>query len=66
MFGNFGAAVSGPLLAYISIAYSWDFMFMVCAGVLCISSVAGFLVDASRPLLTHEIDECDQLENTKA
>ena len=51
MFGNFGAAVSGPLLAYVSIEYSWDFMFLVCAGVLCVSSAAGFLVDASRPLV---------------
>jgi MFS transporter, ACS family, glucarate transporter len=52
MFGNFGAAVSGPLLAYISMEYSWNFMFLVCAGVLCVSSAAGFLVDASRPLVT--------------
>ena len=51
MFGNFGAAVSSPLLAYISIEYSWNVMFLVCAGVLCVSSVAGFLVDASRPLV---------------
>ncbi|MBT4694711.1 MAG: MFS transporter [Planctomycetaceae bacterium] len=51
MFGNFGAAVSGPLLAYISMEYSWNFMFLVCAGVLCVSSGAGFLVDASRPLV---------------
>jgi len=51
MFGNFGAAVSGPLLAYISMEYSWDFMFLVCAGVLCVSSAAGFLIDAGRPLV---------------
>ncbi len=51
MFGNFGAAVSSPLLAYISMEYSWNVMFLVCAGVLCLASVAGFLVDASRPLV---------------
>ena len=65
MFGNFGAAVSGPLLAYISMEYSWNFMFLVCAGALCIASVAGFLVDASRPLVTRETDDCNQLGNTK-
>lgn len=52
MFGNFGAAVSSPLLAYIAIEYSWNAMFLVCAGVLCLASVAGFLVDASRPLVS--------------
>ena len=54
MFGNFGAAVSAPLLAYVSSEYSWNVMFVVCAGVLCVSSAAGFLVDASRPLVTGE------------
>ena len=52
MFGNFGAAVSGPLLAYISMVYSWNVMFLVCAGVLCVSSAAGFMVDAGRPLVS--------------
>ena len=65
MFGNFGAAVSGPLLAYISMEYSWNFMFLVCAGVLCVSSVAGFLVDAGRPLVTHEPDDSGQYEKTE-
>jgi ACS family glucarate transporter-like MFS transporter len=65
MFGNFGAAVSGPLLAYISMEYSWDLMFLVCGGVLCVSSAAGFLVDASRPLVTPETDDGKQLRKTK-
>ena len=65
MFGNFGAAVSGPLLAYISMEYSWNFMFLVCAGVLCVSSAAGFLVDASRPLVPRKTDEYRELEKTE-
>ena len=64
MFGNFGAAVSGPLLAYISIEYSWNFMFLVCAGVLCVSSAAGFMVDAGRPLVSRPSDDSRSYEQT--
>jgi sugar phosphate permease len=65
MFGNFGAAVSGPLLAYISIEYSWNFMFLVCAGVLCVSSAAGFMVDAGRPLVSRPSDDSRSYEQTE-
>ena len=52
MVGNFGAAISSPLLAYVAVTYSWDAMFYLCGGVLTISMLAALLVDASQPLVT--------------
>ena len=51
MIGNFGAAASSPLLAYVAVTYSWNVMFYLCAVVLVISAIAGFAVDASKPLV---------------
>jgi MFS family permease len=47
-WGNIGGAISGPILAYLVGAYSWDAPFLV-ASVLCVLAAALFSrIDASR------------------
>ena len=50
--GNIGGAISGPILAYLVGAYSWDSPFLV-ASALCVLAAALFAnIDASRRIFT--------------
>tara|TARA_B100000945_G_C20414480_1_gene614411 strand:+ start:43 stop:651 length:609 start_codon:yes stop_codon:yes gene_type:complete len=50
MFGNFGAALSPILLAFIYKYVGWDATFVICGVCFVIAAIAAFFVDASRPI----------------
>lgn len=50
MFGNLGAFASPIILTIIKDQAGWNAAFYVCAGFFAIGSVAGFLLNAGKPL----------------
>jgi len=47
-WGNVGGAISGPVLAYLVVAYSWEMPFLVGAGLCVIAAALFWRIDASR------------------
>ncbi len=47
MWGNFGAAIAPVLLNYVIETYSWESMFLTCAGSFALAGVLAFGVDAT-------------------
>lgn len=50
MFGNLGAFASPILLTVVKDWYGWNVAFFVCAGFYASASIAGFLLNAGRPI----------------
>jgi MFS transporter, ACS family, glucarate transporter len=50
MFGNLGAFASPILLTLVKDRFGWNAAFVVCAGSFAAAGVAGFLLNASKPL----------------
>ena len=62
MWGNLGAAVAPPLYALIlwtpeglPALWQWNTVFYGLAGVLVVSGLCGFLVDASKPIMQDDV-----------
>jgi ACS family glucarate transporter-like MFS transporter len=53
MFGNLGAFASPILLTMVKNAAGWNAAFLLCAGAFAAAGVAGFLLNASKPLEDH-------------
>jgi ACS family glucarate transporter-like MFS transporter len=51
MWGNLGAAVSPIVLERVIAWYGWNAMFLTCAGAFLIGGLAGFGIDASKPIV---------------
>src|SRR5262249_3105007 len=54
MWGNFGAAVATPALAWIARDYGWDKAFLACAAAFLVSGTAALFVDATIPIAPPE------------
>jgi sugar phosphate permease len=50
--GNMGGAISGPILAYLVGAYSWDAPFLVASALCVLAAVLFMRIDASRRIFT--------------
>ena len=51
MWGNFGAAASTPILAWVAGSPErWDYAFMTCAGAFALSGVASLGINATIPI----------------
>jgi nitrate/nitrite transporter NarK len=50
MWGNFGAAVSPPLLNWVVRRAGWDAAFLACAAAFLISALASIGIDATKPI----------------
>jgi sugar phosphate permease len=54
MWGNFGAMVATPFLAWIAREFGWDKVFLACAAAFFASGVAALFVDATIPIAPAE------------
>ena len=50
MFGNLGATISPILLNWVIEEYSWELMFVTCAGAFLMSGVCALGIDATKPI----------------
>jgi len=50
MWGNFGAALSPIVLAWIQEKWGWDVVFITCGIAYICGGSAGIMINASRPL----------------
>ena len=51
MWGNFGAAVTAPILLWVAGSPErWDYAFMTCAGAFALSGVASLGINATIPI----------------
>jgi ACS family glucarate transporter-like MFS transporter len=51
MWGNLGGAVSPLILGWVASYWSWDAMFLTCAGAFLLAGICSLAVDATRPVV---------------
>jgi len=58
MWGNFGAAVTAPILLWVvGSPERWDYAFMTCAGAFVLSGVAALGINATIPIVPADDEE---------